>query len=597
MCLLIAWYGAAFPRYRVEVQPFVDAARDFRDFRHPILVQEMNYAGLGESDSDAPERTEFRGLYLPLRLFNENAAFEIKVHTHLRDFHPRIFHIGPDDCLQLFEVNGQKLREPYRTCNWYAGLRVDLGDLLVPGENTFRFIINNIGGPGGLEIRPSIRDPAVYSFWILFTVSLLYFFSLAPRSWRHTSSRTIYASYLLTVGLLIGFYSICGPEGFSYDLYGHQEYLDYVSKHWSLPAARSSWQSYQPPLYYFASVTWVRILDLLGVHDFSSHDRVVLFATILALLSAGVIHLCVKELFPLRQQSLQALLCAQMACSFPAFVFNSTRISNDTLLQLVLALLIFFSLRMYKHSLLPFCALLITYGLTVLTKSNGVHLLPMLLFAVARGKLLRHRTRLESVLIALLVTITISCGYTIFRMRDGQAHFVGNIDQNSPDLFLEDSISSFVSFNPWEVVEMTFNDCCSIERRSDRVWEVLFRSAYFGFFFLDWYNLAPYKGVLSLGLILLIVTCCGIYLCAKKLTFQSTIMGLVLLCSLGAILGIRLMYSNPGFAEVRYVPMLTFAWAYFAACGLSSDLWLLRKFSYFICFSHVAAMYALLLSR
>ncbi len=69
-----------------------------------------------------------------------------------------LFHITPDDCLDLIEVNGKTVALTgdalAQKCNWQQGFTLDLTQYLSKGTNNVHALVRNTGGWVGFDFVP-----------------------------------------------------------------------------------------------------------------------------------------------------------------------------------------------------------------------------------------------------------------------------------------------------------------------------------------------------------------------------------------------------------------------------------------------------------
>jgi hypothetical protein len=70
-----------------------------------------------------------------------------------------MFHLTPDDCLDVLEINGKEVQLTgealAQRCNWTQGFTMDLQPHLKKGSNKVHVLVRNIGGWVGLDVTPA----------------------------------------------------------------------------------------------------------------------------------------------------------------------------------------------------------------------------------------------------------------------------------------------------------------------------------------------------------------------------------------------------------------------------------------------------------
>ena len=86
---------------------------------------------------------------------NEKLDFKFKI-TYAQG-QPAFFYITPDDCIEIFTIDGRAIgmtgENKNKQCD-LRGFRIDLSPNLHPGINFVHILIRNNNGPTGLNIRP-----------------------------------------------------------------------------------------------------------------------------------------------------------------------------------------------------------------------------------------------------------------------------------------------------------------------------------------------------------------------------------------------------------------------------------------------------------
>ena len=193
---------------------------------------------------------------------------------------------------------------------------------------------------------------------------------------------------------LLGFaYALETPEWQTPDEPAHYNYVVYLADNWRLPVLQMGdyphqylerikaakfpsdmsiepirYESHQPPLYYVLAATLYRVADPLG---FDGQFLVLrLFSVLLGAILLLVAFATAREIFP--ADPLLSLTATAMIATVPMHIAMSAAINNDTLAELILALVIWLCVREIKTGLSQrlLAALGLLLALALLTKTN-----------------------------------------------------------------------------------------------------------------------------------------------------------------------------------------------------------------------------------
>lgn len=305
---------------------------------------------------------------------------------------PTRWHIFPDDVLTGLRVNGQSV--PLSEANPAAGLRdwqqgfvIDLGRWLRRGDNEIELTLTNLGGPGGISMRP-----------LLGWRPLLLAVGLVP--WLWTLARALRLGRPETVVLGAALVVVCWYWGSTlwyertYDVKrygetGHLDYVIYLAEHGSLPLPYDGWQYYQPPAYYGIGALawrWARWLGVSGPEMLQAYS----LALWEVFLTASVASIKVT----LRRTPWALALATAALAFWPSGVISAVRIGNDLALYATAALSAYFMIRWWKGQRRRHLAgMALSVGAAFLCKSSGVALLATALTLVGLRLLRRRRWR------------------------------------------------------------------------------------------------------------------------------------------------------------------------------------------------------------
>ena len=451
---------------------------------------------------------------MPLSVDSDGSILTGSVHLHLMPIHSTHFTIVADDCLSQLTINTKVFpNDPDTPCDYTQKRPVDLRNYLKSGENTLRFVIQDSGGKGGIDIQPSSVDPVVMlRELLLFAIIALGIFIIV----RHVPKlRGSVLPKIFFVGVILRWsYFLATPSSVrSYDSGAHVDYIFYVLRQWNIPATSQGWESYQPPLYYFLSALWLQLTNILGLSGFSAETRTQ-FLSVLFSVGAFLVALWIGfMLYPEEKQKGKLLLFGSLMATIPALLLMSPRIGNDSLFHLLAFLAFALLLRWWntkgRISRRFWIASCITIALGILTKSN---MLPILAIAwillVFKKTGWKEKVMLFGISAAILLLLT-DWLYLLRFLTEGSLSIVGNVGNLSSGLLLKSSLPHLLAFPPLLILQQPFNDPWADALGRQYFLTYLFRSAFFGeFSFSPLLHLA--QGMLALALIAIPIFVFGI---------------------------------------------------------------------------------------
>jgi hypothetical protein len=191
-----------------------------------------------------------------------------------------------------------------------------------------------------------------------------------------------------------------------------QEYLEKI-KAAKFPATMSidaiRYESYQPPLYYLATMPVYLIARAGGLDAQVLALR--LFGVALGAILLLVAYAVVREIFP--DDALLALAAVGLMATIPQHVAVSASVSNDTAAELVLALILLLSVRRVNNTISNRQFTLlggILLGAALLTKTTTYVPTALLLVGaeVARQRVTHHALRIADLISLGLISVAIS---------------------------------------------------------------------------------------------------------------------------------------------------------------------------------------------
>lgn len=506
----------------------------------------------------------------PLNIDTAGKQLDIRFPLVLGFFHPRVYHLVPDDCVESMDINGKKVdADFFPLCDYTLGRHVNLGPWLQQGVNDVHMVVNDAGGRGGLFFDVSTRDPLVL---LIAIIAVIIFFWYGYQILNALGAdKTMHLLFLLLgAGILLRFgYVLITPYGVrAHDVDGHIDYVRFIVQHLRLPDPHEGWQSYQPPLYYALGALFVTVFGFF-------QDTAVLQG-LGFLLSVGTLIVSLfiaRELFATDEAEPRFLYIALLV-SFPGLVYFASRINNDVLACFLGAIGILFLLRFLQRGAVArdWYIAIVAIALGILAKATVGLLLPVALLVLCITPFKRKSVvrRLSLGLVAGLIGLLL-CGW-FFIPRTIAEHgqksaIVGNIGALNSALILRNSWSSYLTFNPKEILAHPFNNAWDDAARRQQFPEYFFKSAFFGEFGFNASLIPLAKLVLLVWLLLLPVTVLGMIMGLVRPTRTSATLVFMMLCLLLGHAVFRYGFPYASSQDFRYNILLLFPWLYFVIRG------------------------------
>jgi hypothetical protein len=408
--------------------------------------------------------------------------FLLRQQLQLPDHFPTSYAFYPQDFLWAIAVNGHAIPAaglPLAASS-HEGRAIDLAPYLHPGANELRLEMEVRWGEAHFQMTVSPWDKYSVLLFALISAATIATTILLCHLYRIKILQPEIG--LILAGVLIRHIYILGTPYFirSYDYWGHIDYIDYVTQHLSLPPLGSNWESFQPPLYYLLLGCLTKILLALGLPQdqrYAAWQALSLIFSISVLLAGRAI---AHIIYP--HNSRPRLYLLAILAVAPPLVFNTARISNDSLLTLLeflwLALLLVYWRQPTKTAWLR---LSLVTALALLTKANALALVLIALLCLLLDRRTNPRQKFSSFAALLLISTAIAGWYYIPRALHTHAldaYVVGNVrnlteQARIPHVFLKSLI-----FNPVKIVRYPFNEPWG--PRHDYFLEVFFKTLFLG---------------------------------------------------------------------------------------------------------------------
>lgn len=121
----------------------------------------------------------------------------------------------------------------------------------------------------------------------------------------------------------------------AYDWDGHIQYISYIVDHMQLPPVTLGWETTQAPLYYVIAALWTKAGIWVGRFPTVFPD-LKLLSFLLSIATMGAAAWLSFVIFPRKTAERARLLFIGLVGTLPSLAFFSSRITNDTLVPLVM---------------------------------------------------------------------------------------------------------------------------------------------------------------------------------------------------------------------------------------------------------------------
>lgn len=499
-----------------------------------------------------------------------------------------------DDCLVALEFNGKPypLSESPR-CSYPQRQRYEVGTFIQPGSNTLRAVFENRGGEGYFNMILSPRSMNLLicrGFAVLFGVAIFLIGMSWMSLWKY---KELIVVGIFGCALRFAYVAITFSGERDYDSGGHYAYVNFLLTHFQIPSAAAGWQYYQPPLYYALAALWLGFWEYLGFADTVASHLVQGFSLLISCLTLVLVLKMSTRFFPASEQKMERLCFSSLIAFYPGMVMLSSRINPDTLLCCVILFWFSFVLRWWKSGMpADWLKAAETLSFALLVKSTAcIGILAMIPISYFRKPLIYKENFAR--MIAVFGMVLLIAGWLIFyrMVIDHQTHVVGNLDRNGAHLYTQlDSIGSFLSYNPIEVMRQVYADPLRDSSRREYIWEHYVRTSLFSettsenvyskdIFWLARSLLFQFHFVLAFAIL-------GICSCMRRPRMDGYAVPCAALffVTMIAQVGIRASTHIPGFADFRYTVFILPCFAYFALQGILSLRPCLRNIAYMLCF-------------
>ncbi len=442
---------------------------------------------------------------MPLSIDSNGDVLTANVRMLLSPLHPVHFTIAADDCLNQLTINGKEvLKKKDESCDFTLKQTVDLRQYLKSGENSLRFIVEDYGGKGGIDMQPSATDPVIVLQQFLFFAIIGLGIFVVSKNIRRLKGSML--PWMFFGGVVARWwYFIATPASVrSHDYDAHLEYILYVLRHWSIPSTMQGWESFQPPLYYFLSALWLRMTSIVDIAGINMEARMQLLSVFLSIGTLAVALWIGTMFYPEQKNKWKFALFASLVAVSPSLLLLSPSINNDSLLHLLAFLSFALLLRWWntkgRISRGFWIAACVTIALGILTKSNMIPLVGIAWILLALKKISWKEKAILFGISAVIFLFLTDWLYLLRYVTEGKLTIVGNLNTLSSGLLVKTSLSHLFAFPPVFIFQNPFNDPWADALGRQFFLTYLFRSAFFGeFSFYPLLHLA--QGMLALALL------------------------------------------------------------------------------------------------
>ena len=406
-------------------------------------------------------------------------AFQVKFNI-VEKFNNYDIRIVPDDCAEEMFLNGKNidLRGIEKRCDFARGFVLQ-DDFLAPyrkGErNYYEVSIRNNGGSAGLNIFVTQKSlvPKVVHFatGILFAALCL----LVAR--RLNLGRGLIIIFLVGVLCRLAYFAVTPYTGYSYDVGGHIEYIEYIMDKHSIPKATECWSCYHPPVYYVASIPYYLVGEFMGA---SGTTGLQVFSLLLSLTA-----LLFGLLFLKGFLSGKTLYAASVLWTmWPTLFMIAPRIGNDQLFYALHILCLWGGINyLNKGKGKYLITSVVSTALAMWTKNTAMITLGMLLLFTVSGYVMNWR-RLRpsgSEIVAWSMIFALFVGVVIQKFIFG-GDLVANVGGINRGLGVGNSIFNYVYFDLKGFLSEPFTNPWKDEMGRQFFWNYTLKTALFGEF-------------------------------------------------------------------------------------------------------------------
>jgi len=506
---------------------------------------------------------------LPFFAKTESEKLFVDFTMELSELHPTKFRIKPDDCIEEMIVNKKKVTESL-FCDYSDGRVISFADQLKPGKNTFHVVIKDTGVHGGMRIQTARSDQLSLIILIFFAALILWYGT--PILLRINKRMKYFWIVLLILGgSFLRFYYM---DMTTYTVRGHDtdahiDYIEYVADNMKIPPAQEKWEYHQPPLYYFVTGSLMKLGRSFDLQKTDILDKLQLLSLFFSLLVLGI-GIWIGLILFKEEEHKQRLQFGCIISVFPILILLTSRITNDTLFQVISFLFAAILLLWWKNGYLrEWLLLLLIISIGLLTKISALAFLAIGFLTALIRKDVHPKEKIAPIIISLIFVLLIAGWLPILRLAEQERSrtlSLGNEGMHGK-LQVENTWQNFTTFNPYQMLNHPYNNPWNDESRRQYFWEYFFRSAFTGQFSFE----QPIKTVTVLllicGLFMIPLMLWGIFKEVRSRPYDTFPMLLLLCVQAAASFGYRYFFAYAPNQDFRFSIILIIPIAYFVIRG------------------------------
>lgn len=388
--------------------------------------------------------------------------------------------------------------------------------------------------------------------------------------------KTIFTLLSISFTIWLMYCLIIPYDLYSYDHYGHLEYIKYIASYQQIPVDSGGWSFYHPSFYYRVSAFLWNFLDFNQTFSEEYHIKIMqafslyifIFYIYFGLRIIDSFFKVTTE-FNTDQNRYTKLI---WICSISLFLFwpsnsiHAIRIGNDNFFYLFFAITFFFILKWwYSDKIYYFIMALIFCALNIWAKSNGIlslviiGILLIIKYIYEKRNSKKTHNNLSASFLAFTFTVIVTVYFSFSErikehIKDSKAPIVvGNANQLGDNLIVGSDFCNFALFKPLEFVEIPFTNSFDDSKGRKNFWFYLLKTSLFGEFNFE----APLlmkigSGISAICLLLMLNILIGIYSARNKTYIYIPMILAFVIFSFSMIL-FRIDYPYASSNDFRYI--------------------------------------------
>ena len=308
-----------------------------------------------------------QSINLPYTFTEGPGTYTFQANIHKGVFQKLDLTIRADDCVEFLAVDDVPIfQRPCNLCGSCEPSQILLPNDLSPGIHRLTLRVYDFGGLGMVDIKQA------HAFgWIELFIALA---GGLVWLWIIRRSRLPILDWWIVMGALIfviNYHIVTDPWVRQHDVEGHREYITLIQNQHAVPGVADGWETFQPPLYYLLSTTWIKFGAIFTSAD--SWRWLQILSGIFYIITVAVAVFSWEIIGLSRTVTRLGLL---LFAFLPAHLFLSGRINNDVMLPLWGVLVVLFLMK-YIHQQRLIYLWVISFCLmgAMMTKFSGLPLL------------------------------------------------------------------------------------------------------------------------------------------------------------------------------------------------------------------------------